>query len=89
MIDSDDIKRLIAKRKAFTIGKRGISVKCYPTINNGWSIAISRAEVYIDVRDISILEDEDFYDLTIDVNGSGEYHSLVDLTLYTKLTAGF
>lgn len=89
MIDSDDIKILIEKRRAFTICKRGICVKCYPTINNGWCISIPRAEVYIDVRDISILEDENFYDLTIDVNGSGEYYSLVDLTLYTKLTAGF
>lgn len=89
MIDSDIIKALIVKRSSFTIGSKGICIKCIPSmITYRWTIQIPRASVYLEVSDISILDDENFYNLTFDIDGSGVYYSLTDLTAYDKLTPG-
>lgn len=91
MIDSYEITRLIAERRAFKIGARGICIVCIPHIypeKKGWSIVIPRAFVDMDVEDINVLDDDDYYDLTyrVDKSAYGEYHSLADLTQYDKLT---
>lgn len=91
MIDGDEIRQLIMQRKSFKIGARGICIVCIPHIypeKKGWSIVIPRAFVDMDVEDIDVLDDEDYYDLTyrVDKSAYGEYHSLADLTQYDKLT---
>ena len=91
MIDSYELARLIAERKPFKIGARGICIVCIPHVypeKKGWSIVIPRASVHMGVEDISILDDADYYDLTyrVDKSAYGEYHSLADLTQYDKLT---
>lgn len=91
MIDSYALARLIAERRSFKIGARGICIVCIPHIypeKKGWSIVIPRAFVDMDVEDISILDDTDYYELTyrVDKSAYGEYHSLADLTQYDKLT---
>ena len=91
MIDSYELSRLIAERRPFKIGARGICIVCIPHVypeKKGWSIVIPRASVDMDVEDISILDDDDYYVLTfrVDKSAYGEYHSLADLTQYDKLT---
>ena len=54
----------------------------------GWTILIPRAYVDMDVEDIDVLDDTDYYHLTyrVDRSAYGEYRSLADLTQYDKLT---
>ena len=95
MIDIDEIRTLIMQRKPFKIGARGICIMCLPHLyphyspkEKGWSIRIPRASVAMDVEDIDVLDDTDYYLLTyrVDVSKYGPYHSFADLTEYDKLT---
>lgn len=91
MIDGDEIRMLIEKRRPFKIGTRGICIICSPIKDIydrplGWTIMIPRAFVGIDATDISVLDDVDFYHFTFQTERNGPYHSLADLTQYDKVT---
>ena len=86
MIDSEKIEDLIKRRKAFTIGTRGICIKCRPIHNlNRWEISVPRAFVYLNVKDLAILDDEDNYDLCYALDDRAVFYSFADLTQYDKL----
>ncbi len=90
MIDGDEIRMMIEKRRPFKIGARGICIICSPLRDIDdrplWTIIIPRAFVSMCVNDISILDDADYYDLTYQTEPYGAYYSLADLRMYNKLT---
>ena len=87
MIDADELAALIRDKIPFRIGARGICMECVPNIHTGvWVITIDRAFVELHVQDIAILDDPDFFMLTIDPDGKGEYLGLADLSRYDKIT---
>lgn len=86
MIDGDELAALIRDKIPFRIGARGICIECYPHIFNNWLIRINRAFVEIRAADISVLDDVDYFMLTFDPDGKGEYLSLADLREYDKIT---
>jgi len=91
MIDEDEIRRCIDHGRSFRIGARGICIECRrisirEPANYRWRITIPRAFVSIDADDISILSDEDFYDLCFSVDNGRTHWSLADLMQYDRLT---
>ncbi len=87
MIDSYELEQLIRDKQAFRIGTRGICIECCPNFNNKiWVITIDRAFVELHVQDIAVLDDPDFFMLTFDPDGKGEYLALADLSRYDKIT---
>lgn len=86
MIDSAEVMQLIKDRRVFKIGARGIAITCVPLPGDRWAIHVSRASIRIECKDISILDDVDYQMLTFDINGSGEYHPLADLSYYDCVT---
>lgn len=87
MIDGDELTRLIKDKIPFRIGARGICIECCPNIHSKiWVITIDRAFVELHVQDIAVLDDPDFFMLTFDPDGKGEYLSLADLRRYDKIT---
>lgn len=90
MIDSDDIKECIKNRHMFSISSKGIKVSCIPYLTHtGWTILIPKASISMDVTDISVLEDEDYYHLTYENDCNGVYYSLLDLSAYEKFKRGY
>ena len=88
MVDKDILEMLIKDRASFRIGSRGICIDIRPMFykSRRWNISIPRASVSLDVDDISILDDADFFHLTISMDDGLSYESLADLTQYDKLT---
>ena len=86
MIDGDEVAALIRDKIPFRIGARGICIECHPHIFNNWVIRIDRAAVEIRAADIAVLDDADYFMLTFDPDGKGEYWSLADLREYDKIT---
>jgi len=87
MIDSDELNRYIESRKRFKIGTRGICINCIPHLHNaGWTVSIPRAFVYLDVCEINVLDDVDFYHLCVSFDDGHSFESVADLTQYDKLT---
>ena len=86
MIDGYELEQLIKDKQTFRIGTRGICIECCPNIHSGWVITIDRAFVELHVQDIAVLDDADFFMLTFDPDGKGEYWSLADLREYDKIT---
>lgn len=87
MIDGYELEQLIKDKQAFRIGARGICIECCPNIHNKiWVITIDRAFVELHVQDIAVLDDADYFMLTFDPDGKGEYLSLADLSRYDKIT---
>ena len=87
MIDADELAALIRDKVPFRIGTRGICIECEPNVHTDiWVITIDRAFVELHVQDIAVLDDPDFFMLTFDPDGKGEYLSLADLRQYEKIT---
>lgn len=87
MIDGNELAELIMGQVPFRIGTRGICIECVPNIHSGiWVITIDRAFIELHVQDIAILDDADYFMLTFDPDGKGEYLSLADLSKYDKIT---
>ena len=87
MIDSNELAALIRDKIPFRIGTRGICIECCPNIHSKiWVITIDRAFVELHVQDIAVLDDADFFMLSFDPDGKGEYLPLADLSRYDKIT---
>lgn len=87
MINSDSINLCIRERKSFILGQRGIAIRCDPhDYNNGWTVSVDRASIFLDVDEISILDDVDFYHLCISFDSGYSFESFADLSFYEKLT---
>ena len=86
MIDSEEIMNCIKKRVSFQIGRRGIMIRCDPhDYNVGWTVSVDRASVYLDVDDINVLDDVDFFHLCVSFDGGNSFESFADLSDYDKL----
>lgn len=86
MINSDSITLCIRERKSFILGQRGIAIRCDPRYNKGWCVSVDRADISIDVDEIGILDDSDFYQLCVSFDQGKSFISFAGLIEYDKLT---